>query len=100
LSACTKEASIIAYSEACPRQIVEYNDLVYGFQCHMEFTHDLIELLIAASERELPSLANHRFVQQPDTLRANDYTQMNPRLFGFLDKLAEAYATTQESVST
>src|ERR1700722_796164 len=23
--------------EGCPRQIVEYSKLVYGFQCHMEF---------------------------------------------------------------
>ncbi len=32
----TKDAMIIAYSEGCPRQIIEYSDLVYGFQCHME----------------------------------------------------------------
>jgi GMP synthase (glutamine-hydrolysing) len=32
----TENATIIAYSEGCPRQIVEYSGLVYGFQCHME----------------------------------------------------------------
>ena len=30
-------SKVIAYSHGCPRQIVEYSDLVYGFQCHMEF---------------------------------------------------------------
>lgn len=88
----TQSAQIIAYSEGCPRQIVEYGDLAYGFQCHMEFTPDVIELLIAASARELATLAGRRFVQQPDALRANDYDAMNQKLFVFLDKLVEAYA--------
>ncbi|OAF05553.1 glutamine amidotransferase [Bradyrhizobium centrolobii] len=88
----TKDATIIAYSEGCPRQIVEYSNLVYGFQCHMEFTRDVVELLIAASERELATLTDHRFVQQPDALRANEYDLMNQKLFGFLDKLAAAYS--------
>lgn len=88
----TENAKIIAFSEGCPRQIVEYSNLVYGFQCHMEFTPEVIELLIAASERELATLTAHRFVQQPDALRANDYDAMNQKLFGFLDHLLEAYA--------
>ncbi|MCV2216659.1 type 1 glutamine amidotransferase [Thauera sp. Sel9] len=88
----TASARIIASSEGCPRQIVEYSDLVYGFQCHMEFTPEVIELLIAASEPELRALTAHRFVQQPRALRANDYEDMNRKLFGFLDKLMIAYA--------
>lgn len=87
----TDGASIIARSVGCPRQIVEYSPLVYGFQCHMEFTPEVIELLIAASESELPTLLSHRFVQQPEALRANDYTEMNDKLFGFLDLLAADY---------
>jgi len=87
----TEDATIIAYSEGCPRQIVAYSDLVYGFQCHMEFTKDVIERLIAASERELAALTRRRFVQQPDALRADDYDAMNQKLFIFLDKLMAAY---------
>lgn len=87
----TDSAKIIAYSEGCPRQIVEYSDLVYGFQCHMEFTPEVIELLIEASERELATLTAHRFVQRPAALRANDYDAMNQKLFGFLDKLVAVY---------
>lgn len=49
----TADAVIIATSEGCPRQIVECSDLVYAFQCHMGFTPEVIELLIAASEEEL-----------------------------------------------
>lgn len=86
----TDDAKIIAFSEGCPRQIVEYTDLVYGFQCHMEFTPEVIELLIEA-ETALPSWSNHRFVQQADVLRKHDYSHMNQKLFSFLDRLVDAY---------
>ncbi|HDS1367967.1 TPA: type 1 glutamine amidotransferase [Stenotrophomonas maltophilia] len=88
----TSAAKIIAYSEGCPRQIIEFGDLVYGFQCHMEFTSEVIDLLIAASERELAMLRGHRFVQQPNALRANNYEAMNQKLFGFLDRLVQDYS--------
>ena len=57
----------------------------------MEFTREVIALLIAASENELAGLTHHRFVQQPDALRQNDYLEMNEKLFVFLDKLVGAY---------
>jgi len=91
----TQNAKIIAYSEGCPRQIIEYGDLVYGFQCHMELTLDVVELLIAAAEVELAALADRRFVQQPAALRSNDYRTMNQVLFVFLDKLMEAYRSAR-----
>ena len=84
-------AKILAYSEGCPRQIIEYSDLVYGFQCHMEFNLEVIELLIKASGQELATLAGHRFVQQPDVLRKQDFREMNEKLCGFLDKLVFEY---------
>jgi GMP synthase (glutamine-hydrolysing) len=85
----TKDAKVIAYSEGCPRQIVEYGPFAYGFQCHMEFNRDVVELLIA--ESDLVSLSKHRFVQQADALRANDYGVMNEKLFLFLDRLMADY---------
>lgn len=91
----TENARILAYSEGCPRQIIEYGPLVYGFQCHMEFTLDVVERLIAASESELATSTERRFVQQPAALRANDYGQMNQKLFGFLDKLVAQYRLCQ-----
>ena len=87
----TDNAKVLAYSEGCPRQIVEYGPLVYGFQCHMEFTLDVVQRLIAASESELAQAIGCPFVQQPAALRANDYGQMNQKLFGFLDKLVAEY---------
>lgn len=87
----TPTAQVLAFSEGCPRQIIEYGPRVYGFQCHMEFNREVIELLIASSDPSLDTLAHHKFVQQPDALRANDYSDMNEKLFVFLDKLSEAY---------
>lgn len=89
----TTDAKIIASSQGCPRQIVEYTNLVYGFQCHMEFTTEVIEGLIEASKDELPSLVQRKYVQQPGSLRANEYTSMNENLAIFLDNLIVAYNT-------
>jgi GMP synthase (glutamine-hydrolysing) len=89
----TPDAKIIASSEGCPRQIVEYSKLVYGFQCHMEFDKDVIELLIANADPTLETVAHHRFVQQAEVLRQIDCADMNAKLFVFLDKLSTEYKT-------
>lgn len=91
----TSTSKVLAYSEGCPRQIVEYTPLVYGFQCHLELTREVVELLIAASEKDLAALTSHRFVQQPEALRANDYTAMNQTLFTFLDRLVSDYQASR-----
>lgn len=94
----TPGATVVAASDGCPRQIVEYTPLVYGFQCHMEFTRDLVEGLIAASMEELETLSARRFVQQPEALRSNMYAGMNQALFGFLDALVEDYVTRRTAL--
>jgi len=91
----TPEAEIIAWSEGCPRQIVAYAELVYGFQCHMELTPSVVEQLIAHSGSDLRQAADFRFVQSADALRANDYSEMNMMLFIFLDKLEARYRQTR-----
>ena len=83
----TRDAVVLATSDGCPRQIIRYAPLVYGFQCHMEFTPEAVELLIAVSEDELAAAASRPFVQQADTLRVNDYRGMNAKLMQFLDAL-------------
>ena len=95
----TAAATVLARSEGCPRQIIQYAERVYGFQCHMEFTPEVVELLIAASGAELAALAGRRFVQQPDALRGNDYAAMNHTLFGFLDQLMADYACSRPSAT-
>ena len=92
----TPEAKIIAFSEGCPRQIVAYSDRVFGFQCHMELTLEVVELLIAHSEKDLSRAAEYRFVNTPEQLRTHDYSEMNQILFGFLDKLEAHYKSVQK----
>lgn len=87
----TTDAKIIAHSEGCPRQIVEYTNLVYGFQCHMEFTPELIELLITNDRDNIVKNRDKRFIQSPEQLRVQNYTQMNEALYTFLDQLAIDY---------
>lgn len=92
----TPEAEIIAYSEGCPRQIISYSECVFGFQCHMELTLDVVERLIAHSEKELSHAAEYRFVNTPEELRSHDYSEMNQVLFGFLNKLEARYKAAQK----
>lgn len=92
----TPEAKIIAFSEGCPRQIVSYSDRVFGFQCHMELTLEVVELLIAHSENDLSRSAEYRFVNTPEQLRVHDYSEMNQVLFDFLDKLEAYYKSVQK----
>ena len=87
----TADAKIIAYSEGCPRQIIEYSELVYGFQCHLEFSPELIELLLSHSEEELNQLVDEKYVQSSMELRTNSFGKMNELLFVFLDKLVMTY---------
>ena len=83
----TPQAKVLAYSEGCPRQIVQYGERVYGFQCHMELTPEVVELLIEHSQNDLLRAGEFRFVETAEKLRSHDYREMNQVLFAFLDKL-------------
>lgn len=85
----TDDAKVIAKSNGCPRQIIEYSKLVYGFQCHLEFCPELIELLISNSEMELNLLSGEKYVQSSQELRSHNNKEMNALLFSFLDKLVK-----------
>lgn len=83
----TPQAKVLAYSEGCPRQIVQYSERVYGFQCHMELTPEVVELLIEHSQSDLRRAGEFRFVETAEKLSSHDYREMNQVLFSFLDKL-------------
>ena len=85
----TAETVILAESAGCPRQIVQYRDKVYGFQCHMEFTADAVEGLIQHSEQELAEAKGKPFIRSVEEMRAHDYREMNQKLWEFLDKLTQ-----------
>lgn len=95
----TAESQILATSEGCPRQIVRYSNLVYGFQCHLEFLQEQLPPLI---EHDAPVFCQQetarspaRFVQMPADILAYDTTRMNQLLGDFLDKLVADYKKEQ-----
>lgn len=87
----TAEAVVLAYSAGCPRQIITYAPLVYGFQCHLEFTHDLVETLIAHAYVNSDLINPNPYIQSKTELRAQDYAEMNGKLYAFLDKISQHY---------
>lgn len=88
----TWQSKVVARSVGCPRQIVEYSNLVYGFQCHLEFTSESITELIESSDDEFDDIDSHYYIQKPEYIIANSSLQMNLLLFEFMDKLVLAYA--------
>lgn len=89
----TGESVIIAESDGCPRQIIRYGEHVYGFQTHMEFTHQIVARGVEAAGASLTG--SGRFEQTAGELLAYDYTEMNRMLSAFLDALVKNYVEKQ-----
>jgi len=87
----TSTSKILATSSGCPRQIIEYSNLVYGFQCHLEFTAETIDALIASDLEELNGMSNNNFIQKSEYIAAHSTLHMNSLLIGFMDKLVDEY---------
>ena len=85
----TDTAKVLATSKGCPRQIIKYSEKHYGFQCHLEFTKALTELLIDSDKTLEQDSQTLPFVQSPQTIRSNSYDEMNNLLYKFLDKLTK-----------
>lgn len=85
----TPDTVVLAESDGCPRQIVRYGKYVYGFQTHMEFTHEIIAAGLHDAGGEIQ--AEGPYVQTAEELLAYDYTDMNRLLSSFLDALIADY---------
>jgi GMP synthase (glutamine-hydrolysing) len=94
MAGLTPDATVLAASDGCARQIIRYRELAYGFQCHLEFTRESIPPLIAASAGELAQRSGERYVETASFLREDPYDAMNDALFSFLDNLARDYSAT------
>ncbi len=92
----TKESVLLAYSEGCPRQIIRYAPMVYGFQCHLEITLEGIKTMVEAVPEDLkPS----QFVQTSQTVLNQDYGSMNQVMLRILDRLVVLEVSAYESVA-
>ena len=85
----TDTAKVLAASKGCPRQIIKYSEKHYGFQCHLEFTKALTELLIDSDKTLEQDSQTLPFIQSPQTIRSNSYDEMNNLLYEFLYKLTK-----------
>ncbi len=90
----TEESKILANSAGCPRQIVRYAKLVYGFQCHMEFTPEVVSLLIDSETDLRRQSQTHQFVQSANEIQSYNYKEMNSKLHTFLDLFESEYVET------
>lgn len=87
----TESSEILAYSDGCPRQVVKYTPRIYGFQCHFEFTSEAIENMITNCSDELEQYKELPYIEDAVTLRSHDFTEINGKLFKFLDHFQEIY---------
>lgn len=87
----TSTSKVLATSAGCPRQIVEYASLVYGFQCHLEFNRESLTDLIAVSADEFDDIGHHNYVQNPESIITNSNLAMNTLLLKFMDNLVLSY---------
>ncbi len=83
MAGLTSSAVVLATSEGCPRQIIRYTPLAYGFQCHLEITKDGIETMIHAVPDDL---APSRFTMNEEELLAQDYEPINDLMVTLLDR--------------
>ncbi|MBA3660349.1 MAG: homoserine O-succinyltransferase [Gammaproteobacteria bacterium] len=88
----TANSIILAESDGCPRQIVKYDEQIYGFQCHLELTKDLVEGLIANCPNDLKS---GRYINTVEELRKVDYDEINHKLDLFLENIKELICANQ-----
>lgn len=79
-------ASLLAKSEGCPRQIFRYGDRVYGFQCHLELTRELVQDMIKHCPDDLRP---GPYVRSMEELINADFSQINAKMDRVLDYLAD-----------
>ncbi|MBS0288091.1 MAG: hypothetical protein JSR17_12395 [Proteobacteria bacterium] len=83
----TKSANVLATSEGCPRQIIEYAPNILGFQCHFEANDEWLGLLLENASNDLkPS----RFTQSVEAMHKSDFKAMNLYLETILDRWFQA----------
>lgn len=80
----TTEAKILAASRGCPRQIIRYSPLIYGFQCHLEPTKKNIETMIEYCPNDLTP---GKFIQSSEELLNNNFTLINKIMIEILNNL-------------
>lgn len=80
----SKDAVLLASSEGCPRQVVKYGEKIYGFQCHLELTKQLVQGMIENCQSDLKA---DKYINTIEQLMAVDYLSINAKLHTILDHI-------------
>ncbi len=80
------DSTLLAYSEGCPRQIIRYKPLVYGFQCHLEIDLDGIKTMVEAVPEDLKE---SKYTQTRDESLEQDYKPINNIMINLLDRFVQ-----------
>lgn len=80
-----KGGVLLAKSKGCPRQIFRYGDRIYGFQCHLELTKELVRKMIECCPDDLKP---GTYIMSKEELMKINYSQINSKIENILDYLA------------
>jgi len=80
-------SAILAYSEGCPRQVIRYNDQVYGLQCHLEMTPELIKGMTTHCAADLNP---GKYIQEIQPLLSTDTSEINEKMLLILNQLVNS----------
>lgn len=83
------KAQVLAISQGCPRQIIKFGPKQYAFQCHLEFTPELVAALIVQEDDLDTQSQTETYVQTAEEMQTFDYSSMNQALYSFLDRLTK-----------
>ena len=93
MAGLTEDCAVLAESDGCPRQIVRYGELAYGFQAHLEFTKEIVAQGLKKAGDKLKD--GGRYVHTPEEILAFDYTGTTVLMCAFMDALVERYLRKQ-----
>jgi GMP synthase (glutamine-hydrolysing) len=83
-----EDAKVLAASPGCPRQIICFTAKAYGFQCHPEMTHSVLDRLARHCKDDLDTGGD--YVQSADVILQHDLTDLHAKAFLFLDRFFQA----------
>ncbi len=81
----TKEATILATSPGCPRQVIRYSPKTYAFQCHPEVSLQNIQKVISRHE----DLPKGPYIQNKEEFLSGDFSSMKSAILLILQRISQ-----------
>ncbi len=89
-----QDAVLLAKSEGCPHQAFRFGDRIYGFQFHLELTHELIAGMI---ENCPDDLKPGKYIRSTEELLNADFASINKKMYQALDHIASQVSSYHHS---